>query len=384
MHTHATSCSLVTCILLLANLPTSHCKYSWVKAEGADLCAGVQDPCSDLATCSAVAYGACTSATDGPSAYVTMTPESMAWVYDIDAYATDSTKVNMIEGLPGITNGFLDLSSSESLGTSKYAYMMAGALVGQNKTSCGYIGTYNAMVVSGTIETTILPLRYNVPDDVPSDHTTKKSLDMCLSSTSNKACGTDKVTFNTADIAFMVFGGTMGTDYKPDPQGKHLGIRYKMKVVDSSQTSADMKFNGQTKGLADMSKVEVDDVSFTLGGKLVSMSLNKNFNSATVGTDSKLSNFSTSNVNIRANAISGDAMAAYLDILFPAAYFQIADQVVLYGTAGNPGSRRSLGSYSKLVAGKPSASSSSVHSGSLTMVACVVAMAMLVLPSNRL
>ncbi|EKX38407.1 hypothetical protein GUITHDRAFT_144327 [Guillardia theta CCMP2712] len=73
-----------------------------------------------------------------------------------------------------------------------------------------------------------------------------------------------------------------------------------------------------------------------LGGKLISLSLSKAFNYATVGADKKPSSYGTGTVNIRVrHPVPSDTMSAYFDILFPAAQFQKANQVASEGHVVN-------------------------------------------------
>ncbi|EKX37962.1 hypothetical protein GUITHDRAFT_165350 [Guillardia theta CCMP2712] len=345
--------------LLLCSLPSSHCSspFTFVKAEGQNICAGVILGCSSQeAACSTAAYGPCTAASPGPSAYVTLTPMTLGWIYDLNTYSTDSNNLIQITGLPNINNGFLQWSASEAVGSSTYAYMMAGALVGNDVTSAGYIGTMNAIMTSGTINTKTIPLSFNSVTDIPADHSTKLKVDMCITTTSNKQCSGDDVSFSSGDIAFMTYGGTMGSNYMSDPDAKHLLVRYKVTVVDSDQTAAGMTFNSQSKNLTGMHNVEVNDITFTLGGKLISLQLNKAFNSATMtiaGTTVSLANYSTGTVQLRVNPVPGDKASAYFDIIFPSAYFQTANQVAFYGSGG-PGTRRSGNTaYPRWVVGAP-------------------------------
>ena len=267
-------------LLLLSAIPASQCAFTFIKAEGQDICAGIIDGCKNQEECSTAAYGPCAAASPGPSAYVTFTPQQLAWVYDIDTYNTDATKRYLIDPMTNISvNGFLKYSASVPVNDATYAYMMAGSIVGSDKTRAGYVGVMNAILTKGTIKTKAVPVYFNTPDDPPSDHNTfKREMDLCITSTSNGACNGEDVSFSSCDIAFMTYDGTMGSNYQADPNGKFLGIRIKMKVVDSAQTTADLTFNSQSKKLSEIKNVEVDDMSFTLGGKLISLSLSKAFN----------------------------------------------------------------------------------------------------------
>ena len=348
-------------LLLLSSLPGSHCAYTFVKAEGKDICAGVIPDCANLKDCSSAAYGPCTAASPGPSAYVTVTPEAMAWIYDINTYATNANQVNMINALTNVSiNGFVKSQSGIKQGSAEYAYMMAGGLVGGTVENCGYVGVVNAIMTKGSISTKVIPVSWNSPDNLPSDRKTfKHSADYCIASVSNGACTGTNVTFVSGDIAFMTYGGAMGSKYVPDPKATHLGLRLKMTVVDKGQTSAQMTFNSQSKKLSEMSKVEVNDISFTLGGKLISLVLSKGFNYATAGSGNpvSLSKYGSDTVNIRANPVTGDAMSVYFDIHFPKKYFQTAGQTVLYGSAGAPAAGRratsTTSSQSRWVVGPP-------------------------------
>ncbi|EKX42135.1 hypothetical protein GUITHDRAFT_111983 [Guillardia theta CCMP2712] len=346
-------------LLLLSSLPGSHCAYSFVKAEGKDICAGVIPDCANSKDCSSAAYGPCTAASPGPSAYVTVTPDSMAWIYDINTYATNANQVNMINSLTNVSiNGFVKSQAGIKEGSAEYAYMMAGGLVGNTVQSCGYVGVINAIMTKGSISTKVIPVSWNAADNLPSDHKTyKNNVAYCIASTSNGACTGSNVTFVSGDIAFMAYGGTMGSNYVADPKATHLGLRLKMTVVDKSQTSANMTFNSQSKKLSEMSKVEVNNITFTLGGKLISLVLSKGFNYATAaGNPVSLSKYGSDTVNIRANAVTGDAMSVYFDILFPKKYFQTAGQTVLYGSAGAPTGRRATSTtprQSRWVVGPP-------------------------------
>ncbi|EKX40526.1 hypothetical protein GUITHDRAFT_142637 [Guillardia theta CCMP2712] len=345
-------------LLLLCSLPGSQCAYTFVKAEGQDICAGVVPDCANKEDCSTAAYGPCTAASPGPSAYVTVIPNGLAWVYDINTYTTDPNQVNVINVLPNVNNGFVESQSGIKEGSAEYAYMMAGGLVGNTVESCGYVGVINAIMTKGSISTKTIPVAWNTPDNLPSDHTTyNHRADYCIASASNGACTGTDVTFASGDMAFMAYLGVMGSKYVADPKAAYLGLRLKMAVVDKNETSANMTFNSQSKKLSEMSNVEVNDISFSLGGKLISLVLSKGFNYATMGSGDALSNYGSDVVNIRANPVTGDAMSVYFDILFPKQYFQTAGQTVLYGSAGAHARRRAgtstTYSQSKWVVGPP-------------------------------
>ncbi|EKX32075.1 hypothetical protein GUITHDRAFT_121751 [Guillardia theta CCMP2712] len=349
--------------LLLSSLPLSYCdSFSFVKAEGKDICAGIKESCTTTNDCTVAAYGPCSAASPGPSAYVTLTPFMLGWIHDLNTYSTDSSKVTSIGGLPNINNGFRDSSPNVAVGSAAYAYMTTGALVGTDKTSAGYIGTINAIMTKGDVSTKTIPVSFNTVDDIPSDHSTKLKVDMCVTATSNKQCSGSEVSFFSGDIAFMTYGGTMGSNFIPHPFAKNIFVRYTMTVVDSNKTSAGMTFNTQSKKLSEMSNVEVNDITFTLGGKMISLELSKAFNAATfsvAGTTVSLSNHTTGTVQIRVSAVPGDAMSAYLDVIFPAAYLQTANQIVFYGSAGVAGRRAESPGYSRWLVTAPPASPSS-------------------------
>ena len=109
----------------------------WVKAAG-PTCVGINDPCSDMTTCTATYLGPCESDTPGPSEYITMNVEGIAMVTDAVKYLTSSAYYQTISGTGP---GYRDFSAEEKYQGGSYAFTGSGNLFGE--TWGGYVGTFN-------------------------------------------------------------------------------------------------------------------------------------------------------------------------------------------------------------------------------------------------
>ena len=124
-------------LLLILGLHAGFVSSIWVKAAG-PTCVGINDPCSDMTTCTATHLGPCESDAPGPSEYITMNVEGLAMVADAAQYLTSSAYYQTIGGTGP---GYRDFSAKVDINGGSFSFTASGNLFGQ--TWGGYISTSN-------------------------------------------------------------------------------------------------------------------------------------------------------------------------------------------------------------------------------------------------
>lgn len=230
------------------------------------------------------------------------------------------------------------------------AYVQTGGFYGDNPAVMGgYVGTANYIVTDGTVTTNTNDFylatdvtdarvqRLDSPYGAPSG-----PWSVCISEVVNGACGAAR-SFKEGAFKFSVYGYTTGSAYAlPDVGGAtptEFGVRMTLKLVGATG-DIDLHFNNDpTLTLAKLGSTSV--TSFTLGsGALGSITyafqtkynigaVPSSGNNGTVPTPT-----ATKDVKIRASAVPNEETSIYVDYLFIASDFAVADKCALIARAG--------------------------------------------------
>jgi len=138
--------TLVLCAVLISLFPAALSNdavnaITWGTADGADMCAGYIEACTDMKSCSAIAFGPCVGNATKPLWALSSYVEGYAFI-DAATYLTetDPTKYKIIDPAIGDNNGYRDLNEVTDADGGKYGYMQTGAVYGSMADAGAYIG----------------------------------------------------------------------------------------------------------------------------------------------------------------------------------------------------------------------------------------------------
>jgi len=324
--------------VLALTLPAANAAYSWTK--GTNMCAGIIEPCSDKATCSATAVGPCRDDAKKPTAYLESNFEGMAFVNSkkyLDAKTgkvEDPTTYHSVE-MTG--PGFRDFKEKEADG-GKFGFVMAGNVFGDTETGGGYAGIVSYLNTgTKTLETNTVEVFGAGTGDTPKDRSggtdwsdsskgaPQGPYEVCISEIgADGTCGA-KRSFKPDAYKFSIFGSVSGSKYDAEvvagkgdfPVGMDkLGVRMKLKATGFA--AKELKVNGKSW---EASMVNDDVTSMFImhesGG--INIEFPKKYNTGSIegaAVGQALKNTGTHDMAIRISTVDTEEQTIMIDYLF--------------------------------------------------------------------
>jgi hypothetical protein len=342
-------------VLNALSLQAQAVTYSWVKTTrtAAELAAGFDDICAGIDTnpqswtaFNSVAVGPCTSQ-DGPPVFIEQDLHDIIYVSSADDYLT--TDANLQEALPTAaanSNAWIyrDYNGTAEQYGGKYAYIQTGGFYGTDPATSGaYVGTANFLVVDGPVSTNVNDF-YLSGDPTSAPITRGESpygaplgpYTACISPLNNNgACG-DARTAPEGYFKFSIFGYTTGSAYvSPQVNGAAagaVGMRMELRLKNKDGTTPSvlsLSFNNDPSlTLANVGHTNVESFTLVTGDDVTTYTFPTTYNVGTTpvaGVMTVPTPTATKTVAIRVSAIAGETNAIYVDFLFEASDFNVAN-----------------------------------------------------------
>ena len=233
------------------------------------------------------------------------------------------------------------------------AYIQTGGFYGDDPAvGGGYVGTANYIVTDGTVTTNTNEFylagalgearvqRLDSPYGAPSG-----PWSVCISPLTNGACGAAR-SFAEGSFKFSVYGYTTGSAYALPTIGSsaatptEFGVRMKLTLVGATG-DIDLHFNDDPAlTLAALGSTSVTSFTVTSGALgTISYGFHTDYNIGDIPTSGTSGSVptptATKQVKIRASAVPSDATSIYVDYLFIASDFTVADKCALIARANS-------------------------------------------------
>ena len=226
--------------VLALTLPAANAAYSWTK--GTKICAGIKEPCSDKATCSATAVGPCPDGAAKPTAYLESQFEGMAFVNSktyLDPKSgtvSDAKTYKIIEASgPGFRDYKAEIKTEDG---GKFGFTMVGNVFGDTTKAGGYAGLVSYLNTgTTTLETNTAEVFGAQTGDTQKDRkTTPTGRSFLQPPNTTKANALTTFFFFSLVLFFLFFSLFQQTG--PTPTKAHHMVRTKHVFLRSGPTKA--------------------------------------------------------------------------------------------------------------------------------------------------
>jgi hypothetical protein len=305
--------------------------HPWIKAG--NMCVGIMEKCTSVATCTYHAYGPCSNKT-APDIYLEGSLVGFALIKNASTYLTDASAMTVVNPSEVANNGYRHAAEDKTSGDAKYALVTAGGYYGDNPSeSGGFLGMASYAMISGSVKTKYVDVL--VPDSPGQEATAVTEKTVCITEVADGACSGEERTFSAGDFKFSLFGYTTGSNFNPEADTKYYGIRTKMTLVGTAGT---VTLNDGVAldaiGSTDVKKLTLQETAGEQRTLEIDFPLHYNEGSTTADlVDGKIPAVATKEVKIKVSA--AETGSIYIDYLFDTTYLNVANRYFIYDPTVN-------------------------------------------------